>query len=218
MIEKIKNTAKSDNGAVSIVEATFVFPIMFIILFILIFMGNAFLIKSHVESVVNKYAVLGANYCADPMLESVQKNDAFPSLENVKTEPYRYIFGGMKDVESNISSKVTEEINSGFGSLFYTMKPEMKNGSVADYKSYVVYSTFAVQVDYEIRFPIRYLGEKTPPLVDIKSRAEVPVDDAPDFIRNTDMIIDYVEDTSFGQKVTEIFGKINQFISDFAEK
>ena len=45
------NQMHSENGTV-IIEATFVFPIMFIILFFLIYMGNAFYMKAQVESVV----------------------------------------------------------------------------------------------------------------------------------------------------------------------
>lgn len=62
----------SENGTV-IIEATFVFPIMFIILFFLIYMGNAFYMKAQVESVVEQKAIQGAAYCADPILETMKE-------------------------------------------------------------------------------------------------------------------------------------------------
>lgn len=218
MAGNIKDILKSEKGAVQIVEATFVFPVMFIILFFLIFIGNAFLIKAHVESVVHQYAVKGANYCADPLYDTIRSNGGFPDLGSFENDPYRYIFGGMDKVESDISTYVKEDV-SKTSSLFRTMRPTQTNsGDIAKYNNYVVYSTFAVQVNYDIVFPIRYLGESTPPVVSVKSRAEVSVNDTAEFIRNTDMIIDLFSGTGFGQKVSEIFGKINQFISDFASK
>ena len=64
----------SENGTV-IIEATFVFPIMFIILFFLIYMGNAFYMKAQVESVVEQKAIQGAAYCADPILETMKQEN-----------------------------------------------------------------------------------------------------------------------------------------------
>jgi len=109
MIERIKRAICDESGAVAIVEASFVFPIMFIILFFLIYMGNAFYVKAQVESVVEKYAIEGSNYCADPILSTIKEYGNVPSLSSLKTEPYRYIFGGMSDEESKISSAVEKE-------------------------------------------------------------------------------------------------------------
>lgn len=108
----------SENGTV-IIEATFVFPIMFIILFFLIYMGNAFYMKAQVESVVEQKAIQGAAYCADPILETMKETGKFPSLSALETKPYRYIFGGMNDVESKISNEVEEALTGKNINLLY---------------------------------------------------------------------------------------------------
>lgn len=211
--------ADNERGAVQIVEASFVFPIMFIILFFLIYMGNAHYVRSQIESVVEVNAIKGANYCADPLLETIKEKGKVPSLEKLNTKPYRYVFGGMSDVETKIASSVKKEIKGNSSSLFKNMKPKIQNSSkIAKFNNYVVYSTFSVDVSYQLQFPIRFLGKNTPPILSIKTRAEVPVNDTAEFIRNTDLVIDVFHGTKIGQKISDIFGKINDFISNFAGK
>lgn len=220
MVGVIKRTLKKENGAVQIVEATFVFPIMFIILFFLIYMGNAHYVKAQVESVVETYALEGAGYCADPILQTIKETGSVPSLSSLDTEPYRYIFGGMNDIEAQIGSAVETEIRGRSSSFFSNMAPDLKTPSsnIAKFNNYVVYSTFSVEVEYVVKFPIRFLGADSPSMLTINSRAEVPVNDIAEFIRNTDMVIDLFHGTKIGQSISDVFGKINDFISSFASK
>lgn len=221
MIGAIKHKLKSEHGAVQIVEATFVFPIMFIILFFLIYMGNAFFVKAQVEGVVESRAIEGASYCTDPMLESIkQNNGAIPSLDNIKTEPYRYIFGGMNSIEDKIATAVQNDIEGNSASFFKNMKPNLKTSktNIAKFNNYVVYSTFSVEVKYELKFPIKFLGADTPTVMTLNSRAEVPVSDTAEFIRNTDMVVDLFYGTKIGKTISDVFGKINDFISNFSSK
>lgn len=215
-----KKDWKEEKGAVQIIEASFVFPVMFIILFFLIYMGNAHYIKAQVESVVEAYAIKGAGYCADPILQTMEENGTFPSLSSLKIEPYRYIFGGMGEIESQIGTAVEKEITGKSASMFRNMKPELKTpgGKIATFHNYVVYSTFSVEVEYDVTFPIKFLGKASPSILTIRSRAEMPINDTAEFIRNTDMVIDLFHGTKVGQKISDVFGKINDFISSFAQK
>lgn len=222
MTGKIKQNLTSESGAVAIVEATFVFPVMFIVLFFLIYMGNAYYIKAQVESVVERYAIQGAAYCADPILETIKETGSVPSLSSpdLKIEPYRYIFGGMDNVETDICNFVEAEIKNSSVTFFRNMEPRLitPTHNIAKFNNYVVYSTFSVEAKYEIQFPIKFFGSNTPAVLTISSRAEVPVNDTAEFIRNTDMVIDVFHGTKIGQKISDVFGKINDFISSFASK
>ena len=211
---------KKEEGAVQIVEASFVFPIMFIVLFFLIYMGNAHYVKSQVESVVETYALQGAGYCADPVLEIIQQTGNVPSLSSLETKPYRFIFGGMNDIESHIAASVESEIKGQSSSFFSNMSPKLKTprSNIAKFNNYVVYSTFSVEAEYTVEFPIKFLGSNSPKILTIKSRAEVPIDNTAEFIRNTDMVIDLFHGTKIGQSISDVFGKINDFISSFASK
>lgn len=218
MKEKWKKYFANDIGAVQIVEATFVFPIMFIILFFLIYMGNMFYVKSQVTALAEVYAIRGANYCADPILKHLEVNDSFPSLSSLDVKPYRHLFGGNGDVESSIETALVSELNGSTSSLFKNMMPRLTTAksNIATYHNYIIYSTFSVEFAMDVHFPIRFLGKDTSPMLHMTARAEVPVDDTAELIRNTDMVIDYFHGTKVGQAVSEAFGKINSFLSNFA--
>lgn len=218
MIGKIKEKLKSENGAVQIVEATFVFPIMFIILFFLIYMGNAFFVKAQIQSIVAKNAVIGASYCADPMLQTIKKEGGIPTVEDVNLDPYRY-FSDMGGVEDEISGKVKKEIENSSISFFKNMDPVVKTSEnenkIAKYHNYILYSSFSVGVECKVKFPIKFLGQDSPYILNIKSFSEVAVDDTGEFIRNTDMVIDYFEDSKLGKGIKSVFEKINGVITNF---
>lgn len=218
MIGIIKSKLYKEDGAVQIIEATFVFPVMFIILFFLIYMGNAHYIKAQVEATVVENAIRGANYCSDPILETLKETGSIPSVDEISVKPYRYILGGMSDVEDYIEDKVVEDMNSSSLSLFGNMNPKLKTSkpNIAKFNNYLLYSTFSVGVKYELEFPIKFLGASTPNLLTINSYSEIAVNDATEFIRNTDMVIDYFVDTKVGKSIKGTFEKINEFLQKFA--
>ena len=210
----MRKSLSNSTGSVQIVEAAFVFPIMFIILFFLIYMGNSFYIRAQVDEVVETYALKGAAYCADPMLETYIEKGKIPTLDQLSTEPYRYIFGGASDIERKIGNEVESKITGQSSTFFKNMSPKLKTwkGNIAKYNNYVIYGTFSVEVEYALEFPIRFLGSDRPEILRISSRAEVPVNDTPEFIRNTDMVIDVFEGTKVGQAISDVFKKINDFL------
>ena len=218
MVGKMKTELKKDSGAVVIVEAAFVFPVMFIVLFFLIYLGNAYYIRSQIESVVVENAITGANYCADPMLATIKETGSVPSVSNTSVKPYRYLFGGMNDIEEKISKQVIEDIKSSTVSLFKNMTPKLKTSKaeIAKFNNFILYSTFTVEVKYEIAFPIRFFDNSAISSLVINSRAEIPVNDAAEFIRNTDMVMDYFSETGLGKKIGNAFEKINEFLGKFA--
>lgn len=214
---KTINLIKDQTGYL-VVEASIVYPVMFFVLFFLIFYGNVFYQKSQIDDLVTKCAIRGAQYCADPILVQMEENGGVVP-DKVDVKPYRYILGGMSEVENMISDRVKSGMASE-SSFFTGMQPVIKNGNskIASFNNYVLYSTFSVEVEYQITFPIRFLGKKTPTIITNSSRADIPVVDSAEFIRNTDMAVDFLEDTIVGQKVASVFSKVNSFISNFAKK
>ena len=182
-------------------------------------MGNGFYIKAQVEDVVAERAIEGAAYCADPILESIRSGRGVPELSKLETQPYRHLFGGMDKVEKLIDREVRKDITGKTGSFFKNMTPRIKtSGSVAKYENHVIYSTFSVEVRYTVAFPIRLLNEDSLPVLNLSARAEVPVNDTTEFIRNADMVIDLLSGTAIGDKISKVFGKVNEFIGVFAAK
>ena len=124
----------------------------------------------------------------------------------------------MGSIEKKVSKWVYNTISNSSVTMFRNMTPviKTKQSDIAKYNNFILYSTFSVEVRCDLEFPIKFLGKKTPTMVSLKSRCEIAVDDSAEFIRNTDMVIDYFEGSSVGQSIKSAFDKINDFISAFA--
>ena len=227
-IKNIKNRIKDEQGMMQIVEASIVFPVMFFVLFFIIFIGNMYFEQAKIDNIVLKYAVMGAEYVKDPYSYDISKGNSLPtSASNVKPEPYRYIIGtglngNISKTVDNISTDVKKEINDESLVFFSNSKAnnvttDNNNGKVACFNNYIMYSTFSVQVNYQIKFPIRFLGDDYPTVVNMSYRAEVAVDDVPEFIRNVDMVVDMFEGTKVGTTIETTLTKMKSFINKFSK-
>lgn len=200
---------KSERGMV-IVEASIVFPVMFFVIFLMLYAGNAYLQKCRVESYVNHYAIQAAAYCADPMLDELEKGK-IPSLEDADVQPYRYFFGGMRDIEANIEKELTDKIKGMSSGLFAGMKPS--NITVdAKYNNGFIYSTFSIDVEYKVRIPIKLLGASDYIYLHVASHADMPVSDTTEFIRNVNMIEDYLQKTGISEEIEKLINKAKEWI------
>ena len=216
-----------DNKGVLIVESAIVFPVMFFVLFFIIFIGNMYYEQARVDDIVMRNAIKGSQCVADPFLYDMTATSAVPTdVDTLSLEPYRYILGSISEgsisaVETKISNAVVEEINAGKLVFFGNSKARYigtENDKVATFKNYIVYSSFVVQVNYEIKFPISFLGYDDLTLIKLSSRAEIPINDTDEFIRNVDMAVDLLADTGGGKFVASIFEKIGSFINSFASE
>ena len=217
-MRKLFKNLKNENGAV-IVEATIVFPIIFFVLFFLIFFGSARYEKAKVDSYVMQSAILGAQCSKDPYQYDMYKDASKIPTKYKNCEPYRYFIGGMDDVEDKISADVVKYINDTSSTFFVGMNPKLKTSQdkIAKFNNYLIYSTFSVEVNYEVKFPIKFFGSNEPTILEWNSRAEVSVNDAPEFIRNIDMVQDLFDRTAAGDKIKSAFNKINSFIGKFSK-
>ena len=223
-IKNIKENMKNEKGAL-IVEAAIVFPVMFFVLLFIIFIGNIYFEQAKVDEIVMRYAIKGAECVADPFLYDMTSTGSITTdSSKTKLEPYRYIFGSFTDgsissVESKISDAVKKEINDN-GLVFFTNSKAKVTGtdndSIAEFHNYIVYSTFVVQVNYKIKLPITFFGNDDLSVVRMSSRAEIPVSDTDEFIRNVDMAIDLCNKYGIGSSVKGLFDKINGFINKFS--
>lgn len=212
---------KKENGML-IVEATMVFPVMFLVIFLMFFMGNAYFQKSRIDAIVTQMAYFGSAQCADPLLREIEAKGKVPSLKEAEyeIEPYRYILGeigknsGMSKIESNVESQIQTKISGLKSGLFSHMKPSASKLD-AEFNNAFVYSTFDVEVNYKIPFPIKMIGMRNYLSLNMSSKCEVPVSDTPEFIRNVNMVEDWVESTEEGQSAIEKTKKIMEKVSEF---
>lgn len=217
-----KSFIKEEKGVATIVEATIVFPVMFLAIFFMLFLGNAYFQMSKIDSFVAKYAIDGAAACTDPFYYTVVKSGSEGGEISVPTsnnsiQPYRYFLhetGNIAKVKEDMRQKLDKSIE-GCG-FFFGMEPSITYSNV-EYKSNFLYATFIVEVHYEVVIPVRLFGDRNFKILASKARAEVPVNDPADFILNTDMVIDYVMASKTGNKIvskiSEAMGKVREFLA-----
>lgn len=191
----------NEKGAL-IVEASIVFPVMLLVILFMFFVGNMYLQKCRVDAIVSQGAIEGAAYCADPLLTSVEAG-GIPSCSSVDVQPYRYLIGGMNGIENKISGSINDKLESMGSGLLYGMEPDANSAKVK-FNNAFLYATFSVEVEYEITFPIRLLGQEEKLSLDMVSRSEVAVPDSPEFIRNINLVQDYMERTKATEKITKM--------------
>lgn len=196
-----------------IIEAAYVFPVMFFVLLFLIYMGNMFYMRSQVDAIVTEAAVKAAAYTADPFLKQIEDNGG-KVPDNIRNiHPYHSILGSSDDEEivairTDMHTKL-RKLGTGF---FAGMG--LNDINIKEFKkdSNLLSSTFVVDVSYRIKFPIRFLGSDNPTVLKIDSRSEVPITDTPEFILNVDMAMDYFDSTGVSEIVDKI-GKAMPFLS-----
>lgn len=194
------------------VEASVVFPVMFLVILLMIYAGNSYFQKCRVEAVVNELAIDGAAYCADPMIENVEAGGV-PGLEELEVYPYRFLdANGVGDTVGNIEDELDKRIEGLDDGYFSGMKPKVKTAT-AEYNYGFLYSTFAVYVEYEIEFPIRMLGEDENVSITLHSHASMPVSDTTELIRNVNMVEDYLEQFGVMEAIDDFKAKITEVVS-----
>lgn len=201
---------KKDKGSVTIVEATFVFPIMFFVLFFLLFYGNSCYVKSNIDAVVSKYAIEAAAEISDPLLANLKENGIVGTY-NPDSKPYRYLSNGYGNtVVSKYKQKIEDEIK--FSGFFSSMSPKSVQ-CTGEYKNYFLYQTVKYDVTYNIQIPIRMIFFENPTIIKFSSADEAPVCDSSEFVLNTNMVIDYLEKTGIADKISEWVDKIKDVVN-----
>jgi len=214
MKTRINSIKKDENGAIFI-EAAIVLPIVFFVVFLIIYAGIVYYQSARVDDIVNRKAIKGAQAVKDPLMYDILNNGTIPT-ENNDVQPYRYIVGNYKELENAIKDEVIKEITNDGLVIIKSMQPEViDNGKIASFNNKVFYSTFSVDVVYEIKFPIVFFNDYQPRVVTLSSRAEIPVNDTPEFIRNVDMVTDLLYGTKVMDNIQKYIDKINNFLLKF---
>lgn len=203
-----------DNNGVLIVEASIVFPIMLFVILMMLYMGNVYYQQAKLSSIVDMAAIKGAAYCADPMLDDIEKAGNVPTTNN-DIQPYRYLFG-VSDVESKMKKYVTDQYKTAGDGFFGSMAPTSITCD-ANFNNSVVMYSFTVEATYDIKVPLRFMGTEAPTIVSLSAKATAPVNDNGEFINNLDMALDYYESSGMSKKVSAVTDKIKDFFSKFGK-
>lgn len=197
---KIINIIKKEKGAVEIVEAAFVFPIVIFVVIILIFFGNMLYQQSKVDAIAVEGAEFLAAQYAHPIL---QKENIPTNSTEVDVKPYRYLLG---DAEAEEAAKeyindLLDKTGTGLFSGMGINNPRV----ICEVKNYVVYQKACVQIEYNIELlPMRLIDGVE--LFKYSNATATTATDSAEFIRNVDMILDYSEQFGLTEKIQTMVG------------
>lgn len=197
---KLLNNFKKEKGAVLVVEASFIFPIIFFVLIILLYMGNMLYQQTKMDSI----AIRGAEYLAAIYTNPILAEDAIPQKStDVNVKPYRYLLGD-SDAE-NKTRKFIDGLIEDTGTGFFKGMEIDATIKTCKIKNYVIYQTACVEIEYSINvIPIRFFDKSE--VMKTSTATIVTAVDSAEFIRNVDMILDYSEEFGLTDKIQEFVG------------
>lgn len=210
------NAWKREQGAVTIIEATFVFPIVFFVVFFMIMAGEAYCQAAKVEHAITSAAINGAARCENPMLSEVIKQGSVPTDPTaVDVLPYRYIFTGESSrVAQEVEQDLRKTITSFRPLLFRGMSPQNVSVEV-DPNINILISSLPVRCTFEVPFPIRMIFSSNSIKMVYTVQMTAPVGDPSEFVRNVAMIKDVVERSETAMKAAEKLGEIAGKVGEF---
>lgn len=196
-----------EKGAMTIVEAAFVFPITFFIVLIMIMAGEAYFQQSRVEHYVNEAAIDGAARCENPMLGVVINNGGSVPTDpsSFEIRPYRYILTGeAKSVCGEIESDLQSRVEAAKPLIFHNMAPTNVLVTVNPHINPLV-SSLPVKCEFDVPLPIRMIFTNKNIKFSYVVSTTASVGDPAEFIRNVSIVTDLVERS---EELTEFCGKV----------
>lgn len=186
----------------TIVEATFVFPIVFIIVFFMIMAGEAYYQRARVEHAVTAAAIDGAARCENPMLGTVMADGAVPT-DPAATDvmPYRYIFTGeARSIANQVRRDLQKTLEDMQPLLFRNMSP--KNVMVTtDLHMNPLVSSLPLECTFEIPLPIKMIFSDEQFGFRYSVQVTASIGDPAEFVRNVGMVADFLQRSQTAMKV-----------------
>ena len=79
-------------------------------------------------------------------------------------------------------------------------------------KKGLINTTIKTDVSYQIKFPLRFLGDNNPVVLKIHSACVAPVTDTPEFIQNVDMAKDFADSSGLTEKLNKMVSSVKEFL------
>ena len=213
-----KKKVSGEKGSAMIIEAAFVFPIVFVVVLLMIMAGEATYQKMYAERLVSTTVIEATARCADPALEHVQKTGGLATdIDDIKNAPYRYILtGDINKIGNNVQDELEDKMKQMKPLMFPQMKPEKVDIKV-ETKAGILISNLSVSCSFEVPFPLRI------PMTDqhLKSVCRLyesrQIGDPAEFMRNVSFVVDYLERSAnieeYTAKVDNALKKVAQFMN-----
>lgn len=190
----MKRKGQEERGAVVIVEAALVFPLMFFVIFFILMAAESYYQYAQVQDVVTQAAVSAAARCENPMLSYVEQNGAVPT-DPGETDviPYRYILTSeAQSITDEAEEDLLEKIQAMKPLVFQGMAPSEVSVEITPQLNVFV-SNVTVKCEFQVRLPIRmfFVGDWVAFHYSVELKE--PIGDPSEFIRNVSTVSDLLE-------------------------
>ena len=225
---KIYKKIKEEKAAI-ILESTIVLPLVFVVLFAMIFMGFILHEQSTIDGAAKRGSIYAARLISDPQYSKViagavsgasdpdavdlfKAEYGFSSLAPIK--PYRYFSNSKGEMESLVTAEVKRIIDKSNTGLH---KIDIDN---IDYfqENKVIYQKVAIEITSTYKLPNVFAAFNLPTEFELKTRSAMTVNDPDEFIRNADFAVDLVSEvirlvgeTDVGKSISEKLTKVIEF-------
>ena len=209
---------RREDGAVLIVEAAIVFPIVFMVVFLIFCLGNKYYINACMEKIAKENAIIAANYATNELI-LLTETDGF-TLEKHDVNPYQYSVSSK--LKNAMNTKVADELKSSSISLFASMAPT----DISDYSggtNYVKFnwglfaSTATVEIKYNVS-PLPLIKNFGIASAEYKAYGVANINDTVEFARNLDLLKDIFTDFTQTEKGKELTGKAAGKVKEIVSK
>ena len=215
-----KQLHNNEKGAM-FVEASFVFPIMILIIIAMYYASIMAYERAALQSGVESTALLYKNSYSDDYIDigsnvTASKEEDMVSYDNLNTQeslkfnnPYDCIFM-TKDgtVKATLNNGLFKSIT---GYLFWgnTLNVEV------NHENYIVYKKVSITATETAKLPLDFSIIGLPNEYKISATATAMVNDTDEFIRDTDLVMNVVKRTKlwqsiskFGEKIGSLYNKL----------
>ncbi|MDL2301874.1 pilus assembly protein [Lachnospiraceae bacterium OttesenSCG-928-D06] len=229
----IANRKKTEDGY-ALVENMIVLPIVFLVVFAMLFLGFMLHAKTTIESAAKRGTLYASKLICDPQYEKIvaeaidetkgelnelsSKEFDFSRIEHY--EPYRYIpflsskfsSGGTTDLEASVQAYVQKIMNQN-STWMFTMDTDSIECEVVNY---VLYQKVVVKIKTTYHLPAIFGLLGIPETYDLVAEEVLTVSDQDEFIRNVDfaqdLIVEIADSTGITKAIGEPLGKLSNFV------
>lgn len=212
---------RDENGLV-LVEASFIYPVVFAVLALLLYAGDMFYQRSWIEAAVLRYSIEGAAEVGNSAIENISvDNEAGTGVLNLgslENDPYRFIANGGTDSNAGArasanEASLREEVAGGRAS-FFGLAPDLRSVDV-DYTSSIVYGEYTVTADYGFQLPVAsFIVPEGEMGVDFSAQSVSTVTSMGEFVRNVDFVDDIYRGAD-GERaiIKDLAAAVDEFVS-----
>lgn len=206
-----------------VVEAVFVYPVVFMVLAVILFLGDVYYQRARVEAIVLDASIRGASQVATASLPKISFDPATGrgvlNPQDIRNDPYRYIFDSPQGTSTDDALKGTQALVDELlpaSASFFGLAPEFDGKSAkVVYESKVIRGEVSVSAVYGIRVPVhKALIPEGEVSLELNARATSSVTPMGELVRNIDMMDDLYE-ASGGKKIGDSVETIGTAVKNF---